>query len=206
MITPSQISREFDLAKKIYLYYWDKMADMLSIGSDRYVGWYKDLCQLYYLTQMMESVYAMNGKLYIGDEQISEDDFILITYNAREFLSNDLREEVYAGLDSEGNVNDYTNPGTPITIVAYSTFTQDWKDVIVEITQDDVTTVTLPFNINNTDPQSIRLNVEDSDPINISNPSEEGFHIIGNTLYWHTYFNLKAGDRLYIQYLETTNF
>lgn len=205
MITPTVISREFDLAKKIYLHYWDKMADYISIGSDKYIKWYKDLCQLFYLTQMMESVYAMNGKLYIGSKQILEDDFIKITYNIREFLTNSLREEVYASLDSEGNINDYTNPGSPVSLITYNNYTQDWKSTIVDISTDDVTTVALPFDIANTDPESIRLIVNDSDPIFITDPQEEGFHILGDTLYWHTYFNLKAGDRLFIQYLEITN-
>lgn len=205
MISQALIYREYDLAKKIYLHYLDKMADYISIGSDKYIGWYKDLCQLFYLTQMMESIYIYDNKMYIGKQEIDENYFMNLCYTIREFITNDIREVVYASLDYQGNINDYTNPSTPVNVINYNNFSQDWKSVIVTITTDDIPTVTLPFNIADTDPESIILKVNDSDPVFITSPSEEGYHIIGNTLYWHNYYNLKAGDKLYFQYNEIFN-
>jgi len=75
MITQEDINREMDLSKRIYLYYLDKYADNISIGSNNYISWYKDLCNLYYITDCLQSVYLVDGVPFVGSVEIDEDNF-----------------------------------------------------------------------------------------------------------------------------------
>ena len=201
MIIKERLNSEIDLSKRVYLYYFDKMADNLSIGSDKYIPWYKDLCVLYYLCEGLISIKSINNKFYIGDSEVNEDDLALLSSSVREYINYDIRDIVYTELDTLGNVKDYILPITPPTIVTYQGFNQDWRSIIIDVLVDDVATLTLPFDISSVDPDSIRITVGDNDPIHLVLPNQEGAHIIGTTLYWHTYYNLKAGDRVFIQYL-----
>ena len=104
MITQDIINIEIDLSKKIYLYYLDKLSNFESSGSNKYISWYKDLCTLYYLTDMLQSIKLDNGVMYIGSGEINEDGFTAITSHVREFIDHNVRDLVYAELDAGGKI------------------------------------------------------------------------------------------------------
>ena len=202
MISTEQINLELDLSKKIYLYYFDKMADYISIGSDNYIQWYKDLNNIYFILGCIKSINIIDDKVYCSNVEVDVDFFHQATSRIREYLNFELRETVYRELDSLGNIKDITTPGScPPTIITYNNFYQDWRHIIIDVTYDDTSTLTMPFNISEIDQDATRVTVNDNDPIHLVQPDEEGCHIVGSTLYWHTYYNLKAGDRVFIQYL-----
>ena len=202
MITQYQLNTEIDLTKRIYLYYWEKMANFLAIGSDKYIAWYKDLCTLYFLAKYILSINIVDGELYIGSQLVDEDYFRVVTSDVREFITYDIRDIIYTELDEQGSVKDTVQPPTPPVIITYKGFTQDWRYVVIDVLYDDLNSFTLPFALSEIDPDATRITTSlDGDPIQFVDPSEEGCHIIGNTLYFHTYYNLKAGDKIFIQYL-----
>lgn len=201
MITQDIINTEFDLAKRIYVYYLDSMNNCLYTGSNKYVKWYKDLCILYFLTEALNSVRIVDSTMYIGNDEIDADNFHNITKNIREFINYDVRELVYAELDADRKIKDYSSPLIPPTIVSYQSFNQDWLSVLITIDVDDKTEVTVPFDIDNVTTASISVTVNDNDPIPVTSALEEGVHFVNSTMYWHTYYNLKAGDVVRIQYL-----
>ena len=200
MITQETINIELDLAKRIYTYYLDKLASYLAIGSDRYINWYKDLCVLYYLTECLQSVRISNDLIYIGKQEILDEDFLTITSNIREFITEDIRNLLYIELDSSFKVKDYFSPSIPPTIVSYMLGSQNVQRIVITITEDDIDTVTLPFNISDVVSNSVKMTVNDGDPLYIADPNQEGFHIVGTNLHWHSYYNLKIGDILQIEY------
>lgn len=202
MITQSQLNVEIDLSKKIYLYYFDKMADNISIGSDKYIDWYKDLCIIYFLTKSLLSINIVDTELYIGKELISNDYFSMMREGIREYINYELRETIYTELDSHGNIKDIEIPDTPNIIIINNGFTQDWRSVVLNVTEDDINQLTLPFNISQVDPESIQITSStDANPIQLVDLDEEGVTIVDSILYWHTYYNLKSGDKVFIQYL-----
>jgi len=203
MITQETINSELDLAKRIYIYYLDKLSTYLAIGSGSYVNWYKDLCTLYYLTEQLQNVYISDNVTYIAEVEIDEDDFAMITRSIREYITYDIRDIVYAELDNTGKVKDYLSPSVPPIIVTYQSGSTAIQYISLLIETDGVTELTLPFNIADVNPNSITGTVNDNDPMYIVSPVEEGFHIIGNTLFWHTYYELKIGDILRIEYVLT---
>ncbi len=204
MITQEILNTELDLAKKIYIYYLDKLAAYESVGSNRYMSWYKDLCVLYYLTDQLQLVRFDNGLMYIGSQEIDEDDFSTITRNIREFIDYDVRDLVYAELDADGKIKDFysSNPATPPVIVSYQQFNENWQSVLITVTEDNRTEFTVPFNIANVDTNALIVTVStDSNPIPVVSMGSEGVTFVGSTMYWHTYYNVKAGDIIRIQYL-----
>ena len=205
MLSQEQLNSEIDLAKRIYIYYCDKMADYITVGSDSYLQWYKDLCVIYFLTKTMMAIRLDTGELYIGDTKVTMDYFQMTTSGIREFLTYDIRTIVYAELDEQGDVKDFVIPAVPPTLVTYQGFTQDWRSSIVIVTEDDITEVTLPFNASEVDLNSVIVTVNDNNPIPNTDSQSEGCTIANSTLYWHNYYNLKAGDIIYIQYLANNN-
>jgi len=199
MITQSILNSEFDLCKRIYLYYWDKVANFISIGSDEYITWYKDLNCLHFISNAIKSIDLVDGELYIGDTLISEDDFGKMTSSMREYINYELRDTVYTFVDADKD----EETTTPPIVVVYNNQFQDWRAVTITVLYDDVNALTLPFSLSQVDPEATRVTVNDNDPIHLTQPTEEGCHIVGSTLYWHTYYNLKAGDKVFIQYLIT---
>lgn len=202
MITEAYLNSEKDLAKRIYIYYTDKLLTFKSIGSDRYKDWYKKSMVLYFLTKGLLGIRYDDGDLYCGSKQVDEDFVYKFTANIREYINYDIREYQYIDLDVIGNVKDTAIIPAPPIIISYSIDSAGWQYYVVDITVDDVTEVTLPFDYGEADPNSLNLTVNDGDPVYLVSPSEEGFHIIGSTLYWHTYYNLKAGDQISIRYLK----
>ena len=134
--------------------------------------------------------------------KIDEDVLYKYTSNIREYITYDIRELQYINLDVLGNVKDVVIIPAPPIIISYTINNAEWKYYIVEVLVDDVTEVTLPFDYGEADPNSMLITVNDGDPVYIVTPSEEGVHIIDSTLYWHTFYNLKAGDKISIRYLK----
>lgn len=202
MISQETISAELDLAKRIYLYYLDKYADMLSIGSINSVKWHKELCQLYFITDCMQMVYIEDDELHVASEVIDDEDWRTMTSFIREFVNYDIRDIVYTDLDTDSKVKDYNSPLVPPIIVSYQTFNQNWESQLITIVEDDITEVEVGFDIADVDTDSIRVTVNDNDPVMVVAPEDEGIHFVGTTLFWHTYYNLKIDDVIQIQYLK----
>jgi hypothetical protein len=202
MITSEYLNSEKDLAKRIFIYHTDKLLAFLNVGSDSYLSWYKKSCNLYYLIKGLMSFRISGNKLYLGSEEVNLDLLYQYTSNIREYVPYDVREFQYINLDVMGNVKDITIIPTPPILISYTINSATWKYYVVDVLMDDAATVTLPFNFAEADPNSLNLTVNDGDPVFLVSPSEEGFHIIGSTLYWHTYYNLKAGDKISIRYLK----
>jgi len=202
MVTQSQLNTEIDLAKRIYLYYFDKYATYLTIGSDKYLQWYKDLCVLYFLVRGLKSVRIVDDLLYIGDTEIDETTYAKFGSLVREYVTSDISDIVYAELDIYGNIKDISSPSTPPVIVTYQGFNKEPMVALINIVMDNTTAITVPFNINNIDTDSIVITTStDGDPIPMVALEEEGVHFVGTTMYWHTYYELKAGDKVRIVYL-----
>lgn len=67
------------------------------------------------------------------------------------------------------------------------------------ITLDGQTIITpLAFNIADVDIDTLRLEVQGDD--SHYNTTGEGYHIIGNTLYWHSFYDLKVGMQVTIKW------
>lgn len=202
MVTQEYLNSEKDLAKRIFIYYTDKLLAFLSVGSDSYLDWYKKSCTLFYLLKGLFSIRLDNGELYMGSTLVDEDLLYKYTSNIREYVNYEIRELQYINLDTIGSIKDYVVIPAPPIVISYGSGDRAWKYYIVEIDQDSITEVPLPFNFNEADPNSVNITVNDGDPIYITSPSEEGVHIIGSTLYWHTYYDLKVGDKISIRYLK----
>lgn len=202
MITSEHFNSERDLAKRIFIYYTDKLLSYLTVGSDSYISWYKKSCNLYFLLKGLFSFRLDNDVLYMGSQEVDEDLFYQYMSNVREYITYDVRELQYINLDVVGNVNDTAIIPTPPILISYTINSAAWKYYVVDVLVDDVTEVTLPFDFDEADPNSLNLTVNDGDPVFLASPLEEGMHIIDSTLYWHTYYNLKAGDKISIRYLK----
>jgi len=202
MTTQEQLNTEIDLAKRIYLYYFDKYATYLTIGSDKYLSWYKDLCILYFLSKGLKSIRIVDGLMYIGDTEIDEDFYGKFRSGIREYVTSDISDIVYAELDIYGNIKDISSPSTPPVIVTYQGFNREPMVAVIDIVMDDTTAITVPFNIGDIDENSLVITTStDGDPIPMVEPEEEGVHFVGTVMYWHTYYELKAGDKVRIVYL-----
>ena len=139
--------------------------------------------------------------MYCAGNEIDEDDFKTIIGKIREFVTYDIRSIVSAELDANGNIKDYVSPIIPPQVITYQPNAQSWQYALITIQTDDVDQITLPFNLSDVVQNTVEVTVGDNDPIYMVSPSEEGFHIVGNTLFWHTYYNLKINDVLSIRYL-----
>lgn len=195
MITQEYLDKEIELAKEIYIYYFEKLADNISTGSNKYITWYKDLCSLYFICKSMLAVRISNGLLYLGDTTIEDSDVRQMSSDIREYLDYDLMGINYSLI----NPNPSPIPAPPV----YPTLdSNDWKSAIVTVPTDDITMVVLPFYLIDTDPDSILITVSDHNPMHMVATELEGCHIVDNILYWHEYYNLKQGDRILFQYLS----
>lgn len=202
MVTQEQLNTEIDLSKRLYLYYFDKYATLLTIGSDKYLSWYKDLCILYFLSKGLKSIRIEDGLMYIGDTEIDENFYGRFCLGIREFVTSDIGDIVYAELDIYGNIKDISSPSTPPVIVTYQGFNKEPMVALIPIVMDNTTAITVPFNIANIDTNSLIITTSmDGDPIPMVAPEAEGVHFVGTVMYWHTYYELKAGDIVRIVYL-----
>lgn len=203
MITPEYLNSERDLAKRIFLYYTDKMIAYLNVGSDKYKDFYKKSCSLYFMVKGLLSVQLDDdGVLFIGSEEIDENILYNFSRKIREYINYEIRELQYADLDTIGDIKDISIISSPPILITYTSAYYGWQYYTIDITIDDITEVALPFDFDEADKNSVSITVNDGDPVYIVDPLEEGVHIIDSTLYWHTFYNLKAGDRISIRYLK----
>lgn len=69
------------------------------------------------------------------------------------------------------------------------------------ITVDGQTVITpLDFNIADVDIDTLRLEVQGDDSHYNTNAGVDGYHIVGNTLYWHSFYDLKVGMQVTIKW------
>ena len=95
--------------------------------------------------------------------------------------------------------------GTPTTIINNTTVIDNttWhsQNLTPKITVDGQTTITgINFNIANVDVDTVLLEVQGDDPKYTT--EGEGFHMVGNTLYWHHFYDLKVGMQVKIRWRE----
>lgn len=198
MILQSYLDSELKLAKQVYLYYTDKIISYTTIGSNKYIKWYIDSLELYVLVKFLENIVSdSSGICYIGAEIVSENSVKLVFEKVREYYKTDINTN-YIFLDSPT-----PSPTTPVPYIV--PFIPDWKEFKVTITEDAVTTVTLPVSISIMDKESIQMTVNGiSDPDYNDDDTLSGYHIIENTLYWHNsnFYNLMTNTIIRIQYLQ----
>ncbi len=189
------LTEEIALARKIFMYYTDRMYDYLSVGSDKYQKWYRDSLQLYFLLSFLENTRLESDTPYIGGFEMDE------TYLRNVF--DKVREYYLVECEVSG---EYGNPNEiTITVPLYrDVFVTDWKYATVDITTNTTTVIPLPFTFANIDPESLSVTIDDSDPIPNTNDNEEGYHIINNNFYWNTgnYYNLDNGNKVHFQYKQ----
>lgn len=195
IINQVYLDSEIALARKIFLYYTDKVISYSNIGSDKYTKWYIDSLELYFLTKYLENVYVSDDLYYIGAVEITSDDITIIFDKIREYYLSDI------------DINyEFTEAVVPVLPNYRQPYIADWKEFTVTITLDNSTTVTLPVNLPNiADMESIQCTVNSiSDPDYNTDSGLDGYHIIGTTLYWHSsnLYNLMAGTKIRIQYLQ----
>jgi hypothetical protein len=193
MITESYLNKEIDLAKKIFIYYIDKTINYLSVGSDRYTQWYIDSLQLYVLLNYLLEVRIEDNTPYCGAEEASESLLLKTFRKVREYYTIDI-DTAYS----------FTEVSVPVIPSYRQPFVADWKSITFIITEDDITSLDLGVDLEAiSDMESIQLVVNGlSDPNYNTNTEVNGYHIVGSTLYWHNYYNLKTGDTVRIQYLQ----
>jgi len=191
MITQAYLDYEIALVRKTFMYYTDRLYNYLTIGSDKYQQWYRDSLQLYFLMMLEESVILIDRVSYIGYYEMT-DDVLRSTFDR-------IREYYRTEVETVGEYGD-----SNITIIVPTTrdlYLVDWKEVTIDIVEDNTLSFTLPFLISNIDPETLIVNVDDSDPIPC-NVELDGYHITNNIFYWHHYFDLNIGNRVYFKYKQ----
>ena len=200
MITQSFLNREIDLAKRIFIYYTDKLLDVISIAGKDNSPWYYDSMQIDYFLNALKSITLVDGAVFIGATEVGEAYLATVGANIREFLNYELRQIVYLELNAEDVITGIITPSEPPIVISYPTAV--WKHWPIAITSEAPATVALPFDISTADSNSLTVKINDQDPDHLVEPTEEGCHIIGAVLYWHNYYDLHLGDTLYISYQE----
>ena len=204
MITQTELNKKVDLARQLFIYNQDKMLSYLSLGSSKYLIYYKNCCLLYYLSHAVESLLIQeDGTLLLGTQTLNDDYYRKLSSLINEFVNYDFNKNSYVSDYSfiiNKGISGGTVSGIPPQVTFYSPNYEDWVSYIVTVTIDDVASITVPFNISEADLESVTVMVNDNNPIPIVSSEEEGCHFINNTLYWHTYYNLKAGDKIYIRF------
>lgn len=203
MITDAFLNTERDLSRRIFGYYIDKVVGLMQIGEKDYGVWYKDCLTVNCLMKAIHSLTLVDGVVYLGRSIVGESYFKTLRDNIREYLNAEIRRTVYVDLDITDN-NPLISPSEPSIIMSYSSLHRAWESFDIPVPYDNVTTISLPFNISVADRNSLTVTVNDHDPNNLVLPSQEGCHIIGTSLYWHHYFNLKAGDVITIKFLKVS--
>ena len=192
MITQEYIDNELTLAKKLFLYYTDKMVDYLRINNQNYSKWYRDSLQLYFLVKFIENIKIVGEDLYMGVLKVNDNYLLAATYKVREYNVVDMD---IAGEFGENIV--YAEPGyiTP--------FEARWVQNTIIVPTDNTTELALPFDLSVADPNSIQLTVNgDTDPNYTTDTNKDGYHIVGSTLYWHNFYGLLKDDVVVIQYFK----
>jgi len=87
------------------------------------------------------------------------------------------------------------------TIITQLIGNTEWKSKNLVITSDGQTTIPdIGFDIANVDIDTIRLEVQGDD--SVYSTTGDGYHIVGSTLYWHHFYDLKIGMQVAIKWRE----
>ena len=202
MITQAYLNSEIDLAKRIFIYYSDKLLDKLSVAERDRTPWYIDSLQLDYFLSALLSLTLIDGVLYLGSEIVEPSYLEGVGQSVREFLNAELRQILYLELDEDDIIKDGTIPTEPPTVIVIGGSTYGWRHWDIVVTSEAQTVVPLPFNISQADSNSLTVTVNDQDPDHLTAMEQEGCTIVGRTLYWHNYYDLHIGDILVIIYQQ----
>lgn len=191
MITQAYLTDEISLARKIFMYYTDRLYNYLAVGSDKYQVWYRDSLQLYFLLMLEESVILYDGVSYLGYYEMTDD--VLRT------VFDKVREYYLVECEVEGS---YGDPQIEVIVpTTRDLYLVDWKEITFEIVSDNTTSFTLPFVHANIDPETLMVSVEGYTAIS-KEESVEAYHITNNVFYWHHYFNLDIGNNVHFKYKQ----
>lgn len=165
----------------------------------------KDIMTLYALEK------ALYNAVYYGFDETEINNLI---YKIREYLgilNYDSKVDYfllkYPSLECPTEIDGiYAEPCTPAPVspeipksgIIENTYwnTQDLSDDIVA---DGQTTITgLNFDISTIDIDTVLLTVQGDD--SFYTISGEGYHIVGTTLYWHSFYDLKVGMNVVIKW------
>jgi len=146
MITQAYLNTEIDLAKRIFIYHTDKLLDVISVGGRNIQPWYNDAIQVEYFLNALLSCNIINGSVFIGPNEMDQTWLSGVGSRVREFLNHELRQIVYSDLDESDHYTNY-NPSEPPTVIIINTPALGWLEYPIEITEDDIAEVALPFDI-----------------------------------------------------------
>jgi hypothetical protein len=198
-ISSTYLADELDLANRIFLYYTEKMTNYQRIGSITYYQWYIDSLQVYCLVKFLEALTTYTDTdgtyWYIGNYEFSDNIILNIFYKIREYYLTEVDTTI---VETAITVPSSLNPRP-------TGYVPDWKSFVITITTDVTTSISLVgygFDYTLIDLDTVFITVNDTDPIEISTVEQEGCHLVGNTLYWHHYYDLNAGDRVYVKYKQ----
>lgn len=191
-MTQSYLDTEILLAKKIFMYYTDRMYDYLAVGSDKYQVWYRDSLELYYLLCFLDTVILYDGVPYIGSYELTLTNLRNVFDKVREYY----RTEVET-IGDYGSIEDYEAVSPPYT----TPYQSKWVKVTYDIVAENTASFTLPFTYTNIDPNSLIVSIEGYGAI-VGEEAEEAYNITNNVFYWHHYFNLDPAMKVHFQYLQ----
>jgi len=213
MISTTRINNELLRCTNIRYKLIELYSDASFTGHISYLHKYaKDVMTLYSLEK------ALYNAVYYNFEQGEIENII---YKIREYLNAlDIKSNVdyfsirYPNLicisDDDGS---YVNPGpgpgnndgsdgedgqdgedgtTTIVFKNGEIVETNWRSQMLNITSDGQTQIpNLNFNISDVDIDTVLLEVQGDDPD--YTVTGNGYHIVGNTLYWHNFYDLKVG-------------
>ena len=167
----------------------DKLVQYMAVtgfnGADSYNNYYIDAGIVYSLVKALEF------------EELYPDS---LTFFEREDAINKINEYYFVlELDDPTYIGSAYEVDTTTTVVDSG----DWQRYTIPITSSGETVFTgLPFDIDEISDNTTRLRVNGNTTAYNTNPSEEAYHIIDTTLYWHGGYELKIGDIVIIEWKE----
>ena len=173
----------------------------------------KDVFTLYALEKALSNAILYN---------FSDTDIETLIFKIREYIgilgyvSNvDYFEYKYPNVLCPTVIGPYVKPGDGNGGDLTTTINQIYNTTIIDpsewftqnltplITADGITVIgPLNFTIDNPsiDQDTIMLEVQGDDPKYTTNVSADGWHMVGNMLYWHNFYDLKVGMQMKIRW------
>jgi hypothetical protein len=173
----STLAEKITLAEQLQ----DKLIQYMIVsafnGSDKFNKYYKDVSALFSIRKALEFQSSFTD-----------------TFTNRELSNLFLKiNEYYPVLDLADPtfINDVYSTSTTTTVVV----TNNWNEYQIPITSNGITTLpNMPVDVSTIDKDTLFLFVNgDSVPYNDS-ISADGYNMVGTTLYWHYFYDLKTTD------------
>lgn len=167
----------------------DKLALYLAVtgfnGVDAYNTYYKDISVVYSLIRALE-----RAQVYLDNLTFFELETAVSKINEYYFVK-ELADPTFV----RSAVEEATSPAVSPT--------GDWESYTITVSSNGESVFTgLPFNVGNIDIDTLFLTVNgDTIPYNI-NSNQDGYHIVGTTLNWHYFYELRVGDIIIIKWRE----